>query len=87
MSKEAENKIAFEALEQKLDTLIESIKEQNRIISQTPQPIRPLMTIDDMSKLAGLSRKTLEYDIEKADSRWCIEENLKGSLKRMQQNT
>ena len=35
MSKEAENKIAFEALEQKLDTLIESIKEQNRIISQT----------------------------------------------------
>lgn len=62
---EAENKIALEALEQKLDTIIESIKEQNRIISQTPQSTRPLMTIDDMSKLAGLSRKTLEYDIEK----------------------
>jgi len=62
---QAENKIAIEALEQKLDTLVNSINKLTIQINQTPQPTRPLMTIDDMSKIAGLSRKTLEYDIEK----------------------
>lgn len=66
MSKEAENKIAFEALEKKLDTLVDSINKLTRQINQTPKiSDKPFMTIDEMAKLAGLSRKTLEYDIEK----------------------
>ena len=62
----AENKIQLEALEAKFDKCIAEINRLNNIIVQTPA-VRPtnFLNIKEVTEIAGLSRKTVEDDIER----------------------
>jgi len=62
----AENKIQLEALEAKFDKCIAEINRLNNIIVQTPA-VRPtnFLNIKEVTEIAGLSRKTVENDIER----------------------
>ena len=63
---EIENQIQLEALEAKLDGCIAEINRLNQIIVQTPA-VRPtnFLNIKEVTEIAGLSRKTVENDIER----------------------
>jgi len=63
---EIENKIQLEALEAKFDKCIAEINRLNNIIVQTPA-VRPtnFLNIKEVTEIAGLSRKTVEDDIER----------------------
>jgi len=63
---EIENKIQLEALEAKFDKCIAEINRLNNIIVQTPA-VRPtnFLNIKEVTEIAGLSRKTVENDIER----------------------
>lgn len=61
----AENKIQLEALEAKFDKMINEINRLTKIIDSTPT-VKPtnFLNIKDVTEISGLSRKTVENDIE-----------------------
>ena len=61
-----ENKIQLEALEAKFDLMIDEIERLNKIIDSTPT-VKPtnFLNIKEVTEIAGLSRKTIEDDIER----------------------
>ena len=63
---EIENQIQIEALEAKFDKMIDEITRLNKIIAHGPE-VKPtnFLNIKEVTKIAGLSRKTIEDDIER----------------------
>jgi len=63
---EIENQIQLEALEAKLDGCITEITRLNQIIAHGPE-VKPtnFLNIKEVTEIAGLSRKTIENDIER----------------------
>jgi excisionase family DNA binding protein len=61
-----ENQIQLEALEAKFDKMIDEIERLNKIIAHGPG-VKPtnFLNIKEVTKIAGLSRKTIEDDIER----------------------
>lgn len=61
-----ENKIQLEALEAKFDKCIAEIERLNKIIAHAPgDKPTSFLNIKDLTEIAGLSRKTIENDIER----------------------
>lgn len=65
-NQDIENQIQLEALEAKLDSCIDKIEKLNKTISNTSE-VKPtnFLNIKDVTRIAGLSRKTIENDIER----------------------
>jgi Fic family protein len=53
-----------EAMEKRLDNIIEEIKKHNEIIFAKPVPTGKLLTIEEVAKMSGLSRLTVTKDIK-----------------------
>tara|TARA_R110000765_G_scaffold404076_2_gene500232 strand:- start:57 stop:332 length:276 start_codon:yes stop_codon:yes gene_type:complete len=53
-----------EAMEKRLDNIIEEIEKHNKIIFAKPVPTGKLLTIEEVAKMSGLSRLTVTKDIK-----------------------
>lgn len=63
---EIENQIQLDALEAKFDKCISEIEKLNKIIAFSPEvKATNFLNIKEVTKIAGLSRKTIEDDIER----------------------
>jgi len=65
-NQDIENQIQLEALEAKLDACIDKIEKLNQVIANTSE-VKPtnFLNIKDVTRIAGLSRRTIENDIER----------------------
>ena len=63
---EIENQIQLEALEAKFDKMIDEIERLNKIIAYGPETkATKFLNIKEVTEIAGLSRTTIENDIER----------------------